>query len=111
MHCNINATVTLLSSLKGDVGPAGPPGPIGETGHGLPGPKVNTAIFLLECLKKHICIDYIMLLVFITVFCLTREIVVIQDYRVQLVQRVKAFLALWFVSPTKKLQILRVCNQ
>uniref|UniRef100_A0A4W6FKS4 Collagen alpha-1(XXVIII) chain n=1 Tax=Lates calcarifer TaxID=8187 RepID=A0A4W6FKS4_LATCA len=39
MHCNINATVTLLSSLKGDVGPAGPPGPIGETGHGLPGPK------------------------------------------------------------------------
>uniref|UniRef100_A0A3Q3LB90 Collagen alpha-1(XXVIII) chain n=1 Tax=Mastacembelus armatus TaxID=205130 RepID=A0A3Q3LB90_9TELE len=31
---------------KGDVGPSGPSGPVGETGHGLPGPKVNTYIFV-----------------------------------------------------------------
>uniref|UniRef100_A0A3Q4H3B2 Collagen, type XXVIII, alpha 2a n=1 Tax=Neolamprologus brichardi TaxID=32507 RepID=A0A3Q4H3B2_NEOBR len=30
-----------IAGAKGDIGPAGPPGPIGETGHGLPGPKVN----------------------------------------------------------------------
>uniref|UniRef100_A0A672J5L7 Collagen alpha-1(XXVIII) chain n=1 Tax=Salarias fasciatus TaxID=181472 RepID=A0A672J5L7_SALFA len=31
----------LLPCVQGDAGPAGPPGHIGETGHGLPGPKVN----------------------------------------------------------------------
>lgn len=34
--------VVTLSFLQGDVGPTGLPGPVGETGHGLPGPKVNT---------------------------------------------------------------------
>lgn len=38
----------LLSSVQGDVGPSGPPGPIGETGHGLPGPKVN---LLHKCVR------------------------------------------------------------
>lgn len=102
--------MTLLSCLQGDIGLVGPPGPVGETGHGLPGPKVNTAMFIQNS-KKHICIDSNMLLVFITEFCLTRVTVVIQVYQVHLVQKVKAFLALWFVSPTKKLQILIFCNK
>ena len=101
--------MTLLSCFQGDIGPAGPSGPVGETGHGLPGPKVYTAI-LFQNSKEHICKDFIMLLVFITEFCFTRVIVVIQVYKVQLVKKVKAFPALWFVSATKKLQVLIFCN-
>lgn len=51
----------------------------------------------------HVCIDSIVLLVFITTFCLTRVNVVIQVCQVQLVQRAKELLALWFVSLTKLL--------
>lgn len=34
-------TKEFLLLFQGEVGPIGPPGPIGETGHGLPGPKVD----------------------------------------------------------------------
>lgn len=88
--------VSLLSPLQGDVGPTGPPGPIGETGHGLPGPKVNLLNkFVLLCIFNHMhtCAHAC---IFITFFS-TRVNEVIQDCRVHLVQKVKVSLAPWFV--------------
>lgn len=48
-----------MSCLQGDIGSAGPPGPIGETGHGLPGPKVNNTknIYETYCSHQHDVVD------------------------------------------------------
>lgn len=98
--------MALLFCVQGDLGPAGPPGPVGETGHGLPGPKVNTAVFVLfysglehfftiSVYKHHHAVG------FITGFCFTRVIEVIMVQRVQSVQRAKAAPALWYEESTK----------
>lgn len=44
--CETGSENRGLGLYQGDVGAAGPPGPIGETGLGIPGPKVNTAVFI-----------------------------------------------------------------